>query len=128
MDLNGGVRLSYKEVGSVQTEFDKEEISKVVINLIMNAFDVTDKHGEVRINVGEENGMAFVKVSDNGCGMSPEFIEKRLFRPFQTTKKKGLGIGLYQCKSVIEAHSGSLKVVSQEGKGTDFFIYLPMVS
>ncbi|MCK5503978.1 MAG: PEP-CTERM system histidine kinase PrsK [Thermodesulfovibrionia bacterium] len=128
MDLNGSVRLSYKEVGSVQTEFDKEEISKVVINLIMNAFDVTDKHGEVRINVGEEKGMAFVKVSDNGCGMSPEFIEKRLFRPFQTTKKKGLGIGLYQCKSVVEAHSGSLKVDSQEGKGTDFFIYLPMVS
>ena len=71
--------------------------------------------------------MGFVRVSDNGCGMSGEFIENHLFRPFQTTKKKGLGIGLYQCKTIVEAHSGKLKVNSEEGKGTDFYMYLPKV-
>ncbi len=55
-----------------------------------------------------------------------DFIDKSLLKPFQTTKKKGLGIGLYQCKTIIEAHSGKLKIVSQEGKGTDIIMYLPL--
>jgi len=70
--------------------------------------------------------MACITVSDNGCGMSGEFIEKHLFKPFYTTKKKGLGIGLYQCKSIVEAHGGSIKVKSKEGMGTDFTVYLPL--
>ena len=119
------MKLSFKEFGHVKARFDKEEISKVIINLIINAFEATDYKGEIEIVVGEESDMGFVKVSDNGCGMSRHFIEHHLFKPFQTTKKKGLGIGLYQCKTIIEAHSGKLKVNSEEGRGTDFFIYLP---
>ncbi len=118
--------LSYKELVPVKTRFDKEEIIKVIINLVMNAFDAMTTYGEVKVVVGKEDNMAFVKVSDNGCGMSNDFIDKSLLKPFQTTKKKGLGIGLYQCKTIIEAHSGKLKIVSQEGKGTDIIMYLPL--
>jgi putative PEP-CTERM system histidine kinase len=127
LDLNGNTMLSYKEMEPVKARFDKEEIIKVIINLIINAFDATAMRGKVEVVVGKEDNMAFVKVSDNGCGMSREFIEKSLFKPFQTTKKKGLGIGLYQCKTIVDAHSGRLKVVSEEGEGTDFIVYLPIV-
>jgi putative PEP-CTERM system histidine kinase len=126
LHLNGGVKLSFNEREPVTVSFDREEISKVIINLIVNAIDATNNLGKVEITVGLENNRAFVKVSDNGCGMSGEFIEKKLFRPFNTTKKKGLGIGLYQCKAIVEAHSGVLSVVSREGRGTDFIMSLPL--
>lgn len=126
LNLNGNSRLSYTESKHVKAKMDKNEIIKVIVNLIINAFDAAGRESEVKVSVGEEDGMAFFKVSDSGCGMSAEFIEKRLFKPFQTTKKKGLGIGLYQCKTIIEAHSGRIKVFSQEGKGTDFVVNLPL--
>lgn len=126
LNLNGNTELSFKELEPVMAMFDKEEISKVIINLILNALEATNHKGKVEVVVGTENNMGFVRVSDNGCGMSSEFIENKLFRPFQTTKKKGLGIGLYQCKSIIEAHSGMLKVESREGRGSDFSLYLPL--
>jgi hypothetical protein len=65
-------------------------------------------------------------VSDNGCGMDPDFLNRSLFRPFQTTKKNGLGIGLFQSKMIVEAHLGKINVESQPGKGTTFRIALPL--
>jgi signal transduction histidine kinase len=106
--------------------FDREEIRKVVLNLIINAIDASARNGKIKIKVGIENDMGFIMVSDNGIGMSKEFIETKLFKPFQTTKKKGLGVGLYQCKAIVEAHSGKMRVKSTEGEGTDFFVYLPV--
>jgi len=121
----GKASLAFKEDEQVKTKFDRAEMRKVVVNLIMNALDATDHSGKVEVEVGKVNNIPFIKVTDNGCGMSREFIEKHLFRPFHTSKKKGLGIGLYQCKTIIEEHSGKIRVVSQEGKGTEFIIYLP---
>jgi signal transduction histidine kinase len=63
-------------------------------------------------------------VSDQGCGMSTEFINNSLFKPFSTTKKKGLGIGLFQCKQIIEAHGGRIEVKSKVGVGTTFVVTL----
>ena len=53
-------------------------------------------------------------------------MKDRLFRPFQTTKKQGMGIGLYHCKTIVDAHGGKLTVESEEGKGTTFRILLPI--
>jgi hypothetical protein len=64
-------------------------------------------------------------VADTGRGMSREFIRTRLFQPFQTTKARGLGIGLYQCRQIIHAAGGSLTVESEEGKGSRFVVSLP---
>jgi signal transduction histidine kinase len=58
--------------------------------------------------------------------MSKEFIEHSLFHPFKTTKKQGMGIGLYQSKMIVEAHGGKMGVESEEGKGTTFKVLLPM--
>jgi len=126
LNLNGNAMLDYEEGETVKTIFDREEIRKVVLNLVINSIDASTGKGKVKIRVGIENGMGVIMVSDNGVGMSKEFIETRLFKPFQTTKEKGLGVGLYQCKTIVEAHSGKIKVKSTEGEGTDFFVYLPI--
>jgi signal transduction histidine kinase len=65
-------------------------------------------------------------VSDDGPGMSPEFIQTGLFRPFQTTKKDGIGIGMFQSKMIVEAHHGQIEVESELGKGTTFRVVLPV--
>ncbi|MBI4687023.1 MAG: PEP-CTERM system histidine kinase PrsK [Nitrospirae bacterium] len=126
LKVNGKTGLFYEGRGPVMARFDKEEIKKVILNLVLNALDATSVEGNIKITLGTEGGRGIVCVSDNGQGMSKEFMETRLFKPFQTTKKKGLGIGLYQCKAIIDAHGGEMRVKSEEGRGTDFFIYLPL--
>jgi signal transduction histidine kinase len=62
-------------------------------------------------------------VIDQGCGIPAHFIRSELFKPFKTTKSQGLGIGLYQCRKVVEAHGGRIEVRSQEGKGSVFTVW-----
>ena len=105
---------------------DQEQMLKVVTNLVLNARDAVSPAGEIRIETAQSNGWVILTVSDNGCGMAPEFLSRSLFRPFQTTKKNGLGIGLFQSKMIVEAHKGRVQVESQPGKGTTFRIILPL--
>jgi signal transduction histidine kinase len=105
---------------------DQEQMEKVVTNLIFNAKEAVSTTGEVRVGTSQNNGWAVLSVSDNGCGMNPEFLSRSLFRPFQTTKKNGLGIGLFQSKMIVEAHKGRIQVESQLGKGTIFRVILPI--
>ncbi len=128
LNFTGNAKVSYKELQTVKSNLDRDEIVKVFVNLILNALDAINYKGEIEVVVGEEKNMGFVRVSDKGCGMSGEFIDKKLFKPFHTTKKSGLGIGLYQCKTIIESHSGRIKVNSKPGAGTDFFVYLHKLS
>jgi putative PEP-CTERM system histidine kinase len=107
---------------------DPEQMQKVLINLLLNAHEATSEKGEVRITTRRQDGFAVLSVADSGCGISEEFIEKSLFRPFQTTKKKGMGIGLYQSKMIVEAHGGRIEVESKEGSGTTFRVMLPIES
>ncbi len=104
---------------------DEVEIQKVLLNLLVNAREAGANVDGPRVEVGQADGMAFVQVADSGCGMSSEFIRDRLFHPFETTKKKGFGIGLYQCRQVVEAHGGRIEVSSEEGKGSVFTVWLP---
>ncbi len=109
-----------------RVNMDPEHIEKVVTNLILNAHDAVANCGEIRVSTGRREDWVFFSVSDNGCGMSEEFIENSLFHPFKTTKKKGMGIGLYHSKMIIEAHHGRIEVQSEEGKGTAFRVFLPV--
>ncbi len=110
-----------------KTVFDPEDIENVVINIILNAIESITDEGIITIRTSCDNqGYVQVSVSDTGCGMSQEFIKYNLFRPFQTTKTKGLGIGLYQCKSIIEFYNGFIDVQSQEGIGSTFSVNLPI--
>jgi signal transduction histidine kinase len=69
--------------------------------------------------------MVACAVADTGCGMSEEFIRASLFVPFQTTKKGGWGIGLYQAREIMTAHAGRIEVSSQEGLGTTITLLFP---
>jgi hypothetical protein len=105
---------------------DPEQIRKVLINLILNAYEAVGNDGEIRVTTKQTGGWVILSVSDNGCGISKEFIERSLFRPFKTTKKQGMGIGLFQSRMIIEGHGGRIEVESEEGKGSTFKILLPI--
>jgi putative PEP-CTERM system histidine kinase len=105
---------------------DPELIQKVLTNLVLNANDAVGNGGEIRVATGQEGSWVILSVSDNGCGMSGEFMKRSLFRPFKTTKKQGMGIGLFHSKMIIEAHGGRIEVESEEGKGTTFRVFLPI--
>jgi putative PEP-CTERM system histidine kinase len=105
---------------------DPEQVQKVLVNLVLNADEAADAGGEIKVSTAQENGWVQLSVTDNGCGISRDFIEHRLFRPFQTSKKYGLGIGLFQCKQIVEGHRGRIEVESEEGKGSTFRVLMPV--
>ncbi|MEW5744741.1 MAG: XrtA/PEP-CTERM system histidine kinase PrsK [Nitrospirota bacterium] len=121
MVSNGGVSVRAR---SVYARIDSEAIQKVLLNLILNALEATGGKGPVAVELGGAAN-AFIRVADAGCGMTEEFQRDRLFKPFSTTKRKGLGIGLYHCKHIVEAHGGRIDVVSEVGKGSSFTVHLP---
>jgi signal transduction histidine kinase len=123
----GRIRLETElnEAGSVTG--DPEQLRSVLQNLVINAIEATDGSGRVLIETRQENGHAILAVSDSGKGMSREFMEQKLFRPFQTTKRRGLGIGLYQCRHIVEGLGGTLTAESEEGRGTRMTVRLPVV-
>ncbi len=100
------------------------EIQKVLQNLLLNAREASCDDAPIRLEVGQAEE-TYLKVSDSGGGMDPEFIRQRLFQPFQTTKPTGFGIGLYQCRNIVEAHGGRIEVESRVGEGTTFTVWLP---
>lgn len=105
---------------------DADQLGSVITNLLLNARDAVGQEGEVKVETRQRNGWAILSVVDNGCGMNPAFVKASLFRPFQTTKKKGLGIGMFQSKMIVEAHRGKIQVESRPGAGTTFRIMLPL--
>lgn len=106
---------------------DSERMHKVVENLIINALEaMPGQTGTLSIVAGAtDQGKAFFSVSDTGEGIAPAFIEERLFHPFATTKRKGVGLGLYTCREVVVANGGSIEVNSKQGAGTTFTVVLP---
>jgi hypothetical protein len=120
------VPISQKLESLPPVSIDRDQVHKVIDNLLINANDALGPDGQISVSTGYKDNWAEIAISDNGCGMSREFVEKNLFRPFQTTKKHGMGIGLYHCKTIVEAHGGRIEVESQEGKGTIFRVLLPV--
>ena len=105
---------------------DRDQFGSVITNLLLNARDAIQSAGEVRVETNQSNDWAILSVADNGCGISPAFLRASLFRPFQTTKKKGLGIGMFQSKMIVEAHRGKIQVDSESGAGTTIRVMLPL--
>jgi signal transduction histidine kinase len=104
---------------------DREQIQSVVMNLVLNARDALRPGGRIHLRTEHGKGGVVLSVADNGCGMSAAFLRDSLFRPFQSTKKKGLGIGMFQSRMIVEAHGGRIRVESEPGKGSTFRVSLP---
>ena len=106
---------------------DADRIERVIENLVLNALEAMgEKSGALTIEGEREAGgtVAF-SISDTGPGISQTFKDNRLFHPFATTKRNGVGLGLYTCREVVQAHAGYIEVHSIEGVGATFRVVLP---
>lgn len=109
---------------------DEARIEEVAGNLVLNALEaMVQPGGTLTIEAGEtEGGHPMFAIGDTGPGMSKTFIENRLYRPFATTKRTGIGLGLYTCREIVRAGGGTIEVHSVEGVGTTFRVVLPSAS
>lgn len=108
---------------------DGERLSNILGHLIQNAQDATQPEGEVNVITEFKSDYFVISIKDNGTGMSQEFIESRLFKPFDTTKgNAGMGIGAYDAKQFIEDLGGYIDVESSVGKGTCFHVHIPAIT
>jgi signal transduction histidine kinase len=121
-----GVTLTRHLVPMPMVPIDPSQMQKVVTNLVINAQEAMRGPGEIVVSTARQDSSIVLSVRDNGSGMSPEFVRRSLFRPFQTTKKTGLGIGMFHCRMIVEAHAGRIEVETEEGKGTNFRVVLPL--
>ncbi len=114
---------------SLFAHVDAARVEEVIENLVLNAVEaMVDRGGTLTVTAGQTpSGAPMFSVSDTGRGMSRTFIDTRLFRPFSTTKRTGIGLGLYTCREVIKASGGSIEVESVEGAGTTFRVVLPSI-
>jgi len=106
---------------------DAGMLGSVFENLFDNAVQATQRQGKLSISAVAGIDNVEIRVMDTGCGMTPDFIRKRLFRLFSTSKENGLGIGLYLSQRIVEAHGGRIWAESAgEGKGCTFHVRLPL--
>ncbi|WP_035063673.1 sensor histidine kinase [Carnobacterium maltaromaticum] len=110
---------------------DKDKFSQVMTNLLANAIKFTQKYGEISISLNKVGNNVEIKVKDNGIGINEEEVEHIFDRfymadPARSSSQGGQGIGLAIVKSIVEAHSGSIRVESNLGTGSCFFIKLPI--
>ncbi|HJS66418.1 MAG TPA: XrtA/PEP-CTERM system histidine kinase PrsK [Nitrospiraceae bacterium] len=117
------VHVSGKPVPPVMAV--REQIHQVLLNVVLNAKQAIGEKGDISIAIEQSNGSVVVTVDDTGCGIPSPMIES-LFRPSQSSRPGGLGIGLYQCKQIVEAHRGTIQIRSEMGKGTQVRIELPL--
>jgi putative PEP-CTERM system histidine kinase len=124
-----GARVSVVcDLAPIPAVGDPEALLRVIQNLVTNAIEAVEGDGVVTVKTYTEPGWVVVSVADTGCGIPEEFVQKSLFAPFRSTKKGGWGIGLYQTKTVIEAHGGRIDVATKEGQGTTFWVRLPLTA
>lgn len=110
----------------------EERLERVIGHMVQNALDATPASGSVSLHLLRREGMACVEVIDTGCGMTPEFIRERLFKPFQTTKSAamasmgGMGIGAFESYQYVQELGGRIDVESTPGQGTCMRMLLPL--
>jgi putative PEP-CTERM system histidine kinase len=102
-------------------------LERVISHLVQNAFDASEAQPDVMVRVRREGDGVFIDVEDRGKGMTPEFIRDRLFRPFETTKDSGMGIGAFECQQYVQRVGGRLEVESAPEQGTRMRIRLRAV-
>jgi putative PEP-CTERM system histidine kinase len=103
----------------------EDRLEHVIGHLVQNAIDATSKGGSVTVKLHDDGAFALIDVKDTGTGMSSEFIRERLFRPFETTKPAGMGIGVYESSQYVVGLGGQILVDSEPDGGTRVRVLLP---
>ncbi|MCK6554788.1 ATP-binding protein [Candidatus Binatia bacterium] len=124
-----GCRISLlrpEQGGPCLVTADRNSLGQVFENLLINAVEsLPAEGGDLIVRIARDGPQWRIAVSDTGCGIPEAFRREHMFRPFRTTKPGGLGIGLYQCRSLVDAAGGSITVRSREGYGTEVTVCLP---
>jgi putative PEP-CTERM system histidine kinase len=121
-----GRKLELILVDRVETRGHAERLERIIGHVVQNAFDATDPSGRVWLALDRLSGQARIQVGDTGRGMSEQFVRERLFKPFQTTKEAGMGIGAYESFQYVQELGGKISVDSELNKGTLVTILLPL--
>ncbi len=111
----------------VLVKADRTQISQLVMNIVLNAYDaMRDNGGTLMVSTKQAGDEVIMRFKDSGCGMDAETVS-RIFDPFYTTKEsgKGTGLGLAIVAQIVETHGGRIYVESHPGEGTEFRIYIP---
>jgi putative PEP-CTERM system histidine kinase len=103
----------------------REEVHQVILNVVLNAKQAINDQGDIWITLSESQEAVAITVRDTGCGISEGSLES-LFQPARSSRPGGLGIGLYQCKQIVEAHQGTIQIRSEAGQGTHVQIRFPL--
>ncbi len=121
-----GRELQLDIQAAASTRGHEERVERVIGHAVQNAFDATPEQGRVWLQLDVEGSYARIEVGDTGCGMSEEFIRTRLFKPFQTTKSSGMGIGAFESFQYLNELGGKINVDSEIDRGTRITILLPL--
>ncbi len=123
---NRGRKLEVEIVDRIGTRGHEERLERIIGHVVQNAFDATPATGLVQLSLARQGGQAQIEVTDTGQGMTQDFIRDRLFKPFQTTKQAGMGIGAYESFQYVQELGGKIEVKSELGRGTTVTIRLPL--
>jgi signal transduction histidine kinase len=114
-----------QEAEGVNVLIDRDLLKQAVLNVVVNAIEAMPEGGELRFEASAGEDTAEIRVSDTGAGIPPELRDK-IFRLYFTTRKEGSGIGLAMTFRIVQLHDGTIDFTSEPGKGTTFFIRLPI--
>lgn len=124
--IERGRKLNVQLLERVVARGHEERLERVIGHIVQNAFDATDPDGRVWLKLERVGAQARIEVGDTGQGMTPEFVRDRLFKPFQTTKPSGMGIGAFESFQYVRELGGNIEVESELKKGTVVSIVLPL--
>lgn len=112
---------------NIEVLADRDRLAAVIEHLVQNAQEATEIDGFVRLRLYTQGSHANIEIKDSGCGMNEDFVKKKLFKPFVTTKgNAGMGIGVFEAREVVRSLGGTIDVESQPGKGTMFLLKIPL--
>ena len=121
-----GRTLEVELLAPVLARGHEERLERIIGHVVQNAFDATSPTGRVWLQLDRSNQQASVVVGDTGQGMSEDFVRERLFKPFQSTKQAGMGIGAFESYQYVQELGGRIEVDSQPGRGTIVRMLLPL--
>ena len=121
-----GRALEVQVTDRLATRGHEERLERVIGHVVQNALDATPTSGAVWVKLQQSSGRVLVEVGDTGTGMTQEFIQTRLFRPFNSTKGSGMGIGSYESFQYIKELGGTIDVKSEVGQGSVVSLLMPL--